>query len=99
MCSRARSTTEELERTLRSLAHCVQSAAEGYLVTDHGIVPASSVVGAVGRGSDAGEFSDLLLKFGGAAMRFLQAQVLVDFQVHLDEQAAVELVRGNFVHG
>lgn len=50
MCSRARSTTEELERTLRSLAHCVQSAAEGYLVTDQGIVAASSVAGAVGRG-------------------------------------------------
>ncbi len=32
-------------------------------------------------------------------MRFPQAQVFVDFQVHLDKQAAVELVGGNFVHG
>jgi len=48
MCSRAQSTTEELERTLRSLAHCVQAAAEGYLITDQGIAHASSVAGAVG---------------------------------------------------
>src|SRR5487761_579820 len=32
-------------------------------------------------------------------MRFAQAQVFVDLQVHLDEQTPVKLVGGNFVYG
>jgi hypothetical protein len=50
MCTRARSATDQLERTLISLAHCVAGASNGYLVTEQGIVRASAFPGQIGTG-------------------------------------------------
>ena len=46
-CGRAAQAIIALTTTMGTLAGCVQAAAEGYLVTDHGIIPASGVPGAV----------------------------------------------------
>src|SRR5277367_2583323 len=46
-----------------------------------------------------GFLPDVLFELGGAAVRFAQAGALVHFQVQLDEEAVIELVRGKFVHG
>jgi hypothetical protein len=51
MCSQAQSATAQLEGTLGSLSRCVMLAAEGYLVTDRGIMQASAVTGAIGSGA------------------------------------------------
>lgn len=48
MCLQGENAVQELQRTLKSLASCVQHAAEGYLVTDHGIVRAAAISGGVG---------------------------------------------------
>jgi hypothetical protein len=46
-CGRAAEAILALSNTVGTLAGCVQAAAEGYLVTDHGIIRAGGVPGAV----------------------------------------------------
>ena len=43
--------------------------------------------------------SDVVFEFGGLAMRFAEARALVHFEMQLDEQAAIEVMRGQFVDG
>jgi hypothetical protein len=46
-CARASQAILALATTVGTLAGCVQAAGEGYLVTDHGIIRAGGVPGAV----------------------------------------------------
>jgi len=46
-----------------------------------------------------GKRADFFLELRGSAVRVPQTQLFRNFQVHLDEQPPVELVRGYFVHG
>jgi hypothetical protein len=50
ICSRGQSATAQLEEALGSLSRCVGLAAEGYLLTDRGIVQACAVDGTTGSG-------------------------------------------------
>jgi acyl-CoA synthetase (NDP forming) len=51
---RAAMTINALASTVNTLANCVQAAGEGYLITDHGIIAAAGVPGAVNRQPGAG---------------------------------------------
>jgi hypothetical protein len=46
-CGRASQAILALGSTVSTLAGCVQAAAQGYLVTDHGIIQAGGVAGGV----------------------------------------------------
>jgi hypothetical protein len=46
-CGRAVAALGALVTTIGTLANCVQAAGEGYLITDHGIIAAAGVPGAV----------------------------------------------------
>jgi hypothetical protein len=46
-CGRAAVAINALVTTIGTLADCVQAAGEGYLITDHGIIAAAGVPGAV----------------------------------------------------
>lgn len=46
-CGRAVVAINALATTIGTLANCVQAAGEGYLITDHGIIAAGGVPGAV----------------------------------------------------
>ena len=53
-----------------------------------------------GRGSgDISQRADFFLEFRSPAVRIPQAQLLGHFQVHLDEQPPIELVRGKLMDG
>jgi hypothetical protein len=43
--------------------------------------------------------ADALLELGGAAMGVAEREALVDFEMEIDEEAAVELLGGDFVDG
>jgi hypothetical protein len=53
-CGRAALAINALATTIGTLANCVQAAGEGYLITDHGIIAAAGVPGAVAGGPSSG---------------------------------------------
>lgn len=53
-CGRALQAILALSTTMGTLAECVQAAADGYLITDQGVIPAKGVPGAVTPNNPAG---------------------------------------------